>query len=287
MKAAALAAAVSIVLLAVAAHAAIPFAVLGGSCTPNVISHSGEPLVLNISDRGEAAATNMLIIPYISGATTPNATATSIGVQGFSSASFSFPLYNLSNYGAHIASFTVRYGVGENIEPYYTSIACIYYIGRQTSSELEIANVSAGGTAKARNLSIMLYNLGSSTLNASVGVIAPFGFVINGSPAHAVVGPYKESNVTFGLATNAAAQNGTFAMWAYATYVLGNLSYAEITPAEVPTEPPKKPGPAISLGSPMLVPAATVAVVAVLVALVALSMHRRGRRRKPQHAHKG
>ena len=280
MKAAAIAAAVSIVLLAFAAHAAVPFAVLGGSCTPNVISHSGEPLHLTISDKGEAAATNMLVIPYISGATTPNATATSIGVMGFSNVSFSFPLYNLSTYGAHIASFTVRYGVGENFEPYYMSIACIYYIGRQTSSELEIANVSAAGSAKARNVSFRLYNMGSSMLNASAGVIAPFGFIINGSPAYLTVAPYKESNASFGLATNAAAQNGTFAMWAYATYVRGNLSYATMVPAEVQTEPPPKPAPAISLSSPLLAPAATVAAVAVLMALAALSMRRHSRRHR-------
>ena len=262
--------------LALSGLSALPFAVsssiaeLGGTCSPNVITHSGEALVLNISDIGGTAATNLLVIPDIMGATT-NQSAATLGVRPHSNALIGFPLKNLSAGGTYPAGFMIQYYIYGDPVPYYSYIACLYSINRSTASQLNIINAETTGSGSTRNMSATLYNSGASPVNATFGVFAPVGFVINGTPVQVALRPRAAHTATFGLSTNDAAQNGTFALWLYATYVLNGTAHASLVPLEVQSMP------SVQQGGLPLVPTFTFVMVVLFVALAGLSLRRRGK----------
>ncbi len=265
--------------------AAVPMADLGGTCSPNVITHAGQALVLNVSDRGDAVAVNLLAVPEVFGAATVQS-ASSPGVTPVSSALFSFPLRNLSRNGTYPAGFLLQYYLGQDPLPYYAYFACLYSINASTKSALRIDGLGTTGTGSARSIGATLYNSGDATVNATMGFLAPVGFVINGTPAAVALRPYAPYNASFGLSTSSAVQNGTFALWFYATYVHGGLAYASLVPVEVQSMPqvPRQNRPAA------LVVAAAVAVL--LAALAALRLRASGHghghaRRRVSHARKG
>jgi hypothetical protein len=214
---------VAVMLLALLSQTAMALTTvtLTGSCASGIINQSANYLTFNLSNSGNGAAADLILVPKFEGATTSNSIMNISMITPGSSSSTRFYLYNFTAPGSYAEYMTVKYSQGSS--EFVTVFPCLADILENAQSPLQIMNISRAGS----RLNVEVINLASSKVNANITVTAPVTFKVSPAAIPVSVGPGNQSEASFTL-TTPSYSSAQFPVVAAVSYFSNGMHFAAI-----------------------------------------------------------
>jgi hypothetical protein len=253
-----------------AGYAGAATVTLTGTCTGQILTPSNNTIYFYLSNTGNGTATNLLIVPRLSGLSTLEQSGNVSILYPNSNVSVSFATTNFSYPGTYVGGFYLQYSQGTSI--YTATFPCAYSIGNKTQS---LVRVQGSHLTPAR-FTLSISNFASSPVNTNITVLAPPEFSISPSTINLAMPPFTIENVSFNI-TSPKISNSFFTLSAIISYVSGGKHYVALSNNQLDFGPPT------GGSSPLFLIIATSSVVVVLIVLIAVALvKRRGEKKRKQ-----
>lgn len=242
---------------------------LKGSCPTQsyLLNQTNHYIPFNITNLGNGTATNLLILPVLQGASTPNATITIPIVAPGSTYTERIYASNYTVPGTYVEYFVSRYS--QDADTFVTIFPCIVSIGQRTQSLISILNISSTST----RLGVSMANIGTSPITATVVAQGPPTFTIAEPVRNVTIGAYTHTGISFNL-SSPSYTNSDFPVAVSASYVSNGLHYSTLGVTTIAFG--ASPGSTTNSSSgPSILEIAVIAIVAVLIALITFSVVRK------------
>jgi hypothetical protein len=231
---------------------------LTGTCSSGLINATNDHIAFNLSNSGNGTATNILLIPQLSGASTYNGTVSANILPPDGSVLFSVPLSNFSYPGDYAENFLIEYDQGSS--QFIALFPCLVPIIRGSQSPVIAEGISNSG-GHAYNATLIDP---SSAVNATVQIIVPQELVANPTSINVHISPSKPSTINFNVSPIQSLV-GSFTSAIETSYVLNGVHYASLQTFAVTI------GSSGSNGSGDLLLIFIAVIVAALIALIIAS----------------
>ena len=239
---------------------------LTGSCPTSIINQSSNYLQFNISNSGNGAATELMLVPLLEGATTSNSVITIPLVAPGYNYSTKFYMYNFTEPGSYVDYIRASYSQGSST--FVTLFPCLANIMERSQSLLQITEMNRTGS----RLSVSVVNLAGYPIDTNVTIQAPPTFGIQ--PASGMiplrVAPNSHSTAVFNLSIPNYT-GASFPVVAAVSYSNSSMHYATL---KFETISFAASGSASSGTS--IVTIGVVTVIIILIALILLSFAKKG-----------
>ncbi len=234
---------------------------LTGTCSPSVVNATHDYIEFNLSNSGNGTATDILLLPKISGASSYNQSVSANILAPESTLQFMVYAHNLSYPGDYAENFLVEYGQGSST--FIALFPCLVPVLARTQSAVLIEDV-ANSSRSAYNATIVNP---SYPVNASVQVVVPEELTARPSAFNVELNTTVPSRISFNV-TPLASGVGTFTSAIEASYVYKGMHYASLQTFGVSI------GAAASGGSGDITLLALAAIIICIIALIAFSIAR-------------
>lgn len=242
---------------------------LSGSCQSQIINQSASYLLFNLSNSGNGTATNLMLIPEIEGATTPNSIINIPLIGPSSSYTTRFYLDNFTMPGGYVEYITVKYSQGST--DFLTIFPCIAQLSNNTQSLLDILNISRTGS----RINVTVYNLANYPIYANVTVRAPPLFNVSPKSGQYVsISSKSKSDIFFNLSTPSYT-SARFPIVAAVSYVNDSVHHASMNVYTINFA-------ASTHSSGILTTIIIIAVILILLILIILSILMRRKKKVPE-----
>jgi len=247
---------------------------LTGGCTHTLVNGSTNYITFNLANSGNGTATNLLIVPQLSGASTYNSIENLSLIGPGKNASFNFYLYNLSSPGSYAEGFIVQYtqtGVTG-----FAAFPCLLNINQSGPSQASITKI---GFVNG-NLTVTVFDLSQAPLSVNLSILAPPTFGIRPKVSSLSVQPGSFANATFNISIpqNTQFVNASYAVAAMLSYAASGVHHATFSTTLISQSTGGKQG--FQLGS--LIYMLLIAAIIIIVILIMASVI--AKRRKPHEA---
>lgn len=238
---------------------------LNGVCGTDIINSTSRYATFSLSNSGDGPAQQLVIIPNIKGALTPNASVSFAQLLPNATNSTDFYLENFSLPGSYVEYYTVEYQ--QSGTTFVTVFPCYASFFKRTSSLIASKKVNVTHSGQSYKVDVTFLNLGQYPVDANVSVIAPPTFSISANNAGIYIGAGNSSTYEFSAAPPLGF-NATYPVSLALSYTHNDLHYAYFVSATISASNS-------STSKPInLVLWLTVAVIAVLVILIGYSLIR-------------
>ena len=194
---------------------------LTGSCSQNIINQTSNSLIFNLTNSGDGAATNLLFIPTLDGASTYNKTVSLSLIAPGNTSTIRFQLYNFSLPGTYSTYIVTKYS--QDASTFITIFPCLINLQKSTRSVIGILNL----TQSRNKVSVYLINLATRPIATTVVAEAPPTFTINNSVRNITIGPYEKAGLIFNISKPQYA-NARFPIAFSASYSDGTYHYSTL-----------------------------------------------------------
>ncbi len=261
-----------VVLAALLGYAGASTVTLTGTCTGQTLTANSSTLYFYLSNTGDGAATNLLIVPRLFGLSTYEQSENLSALDPASNASFAFHTSNFSYPGTYVGGFILEYEQGSS--QYISTFPCMYSILNSTRSLVSVQS----SNITPKRLTLSLASLSSVPLNVTAFVLAPPTFTIKPANQTLRMPPDTISTMLFNI-TSPHMSGVSFTIGAIISYVSGGKHYAYLVDNVL-----LFPSGSGGSNSGYLLIALIVGVVAVILILIAVALVKR--KKEKQHEKK-
>ena len=247
---------------------------LTGGCTHNLVNGNNSYITFNLANTGNGTATNLLVVPQLSGAYTYNSIENLSLIGPGRNASFNFYLYNLSLPGSYAEGFIVQY-VQTGVTG-FAAFPCLLNIGQQTLNQASIT----GTKFVNGKLTVTVFDLSQAPLSINLSILAPPTFNITPKVRTINVQPGSFANATFNVSIlqNTQFVNASYAVAAMLSYATSGVHYASFSTTLINQSTSNNQG--FQLGSLMYILLIAVIIVIIILIIASLLV----KRHKPHEA---
>jgi hypothetical protein len=194
---------------------------LTGTCYSSIVNQTNNYMQFNLTNSGNGTATNFLLEPIITGATTKNASILIPLVAPGATYIEKIYLSNFSLPGSYVERFVAKYSQGSS--SFVTIFPCLTNINRTARSLIAITGIER----KGNDVRINITNIADYPINGQVSVYAPPAFTVNDSIQNITAKPYAISNFSFDVATPQYT-NAEFPVAISVSYINNSVHYATL-----------------------------------------------------------
>ncbi len=194
---------------------------LTGTCSQSIVNATNNHITFNLSNSGNGTATNILLLPRVSGGITANTSMHANILAPDSAIGFDIYMHNLSYPGSYAQNFLVEYGQGSSA--FIALFPCIVPIISNAQGAVVVGSVS--------NPSGSLYNATienpSFPVNAVVQVAVPPELSAKPQSFNLTLGQSSVSQISYNV-TPIVSEVGTFTSAIEVSYIYEGMHYASM-----------------------------------------------------------
>ncbi len=229
---------------------------LTGTCSASIINQSSNYFSFNLSNSGDGAATSMLLVPQIGGATTSNLTATIPLVAPGSNYTTKFYLSNFTEPGSYADYLMASYSQGT--DTYVTVFPCLVNLMEKAQSLLQITEINRTGS----RLSVTVVNIAGYPIDTDVIIKTSPAFNVQPAQVPLHINPNGQSTAVFNISIPDYT-GAQFPVAAAVSYSNSGVHYATLKFTVVNFAAQSNKVPIVTIG--------IVAVIIVLIAMILIS----------------